>query len=186
MSKNYKQKVMQVILIIISKYIFNLDLRYLYCRYTLLFTEKLGEKATIDIHNALIFYNYKDCNKKIDQVCLGLFLTNGLVDDLLDVIDPIFGLLVCRSFTHIVVLIPRVLMEDFHFSIGHFFRVFDTDKAVALFFNSRTVKKSTNTQEAGLFDHYYINFFKKPFCNTRIKRCIDASVKINMNTEKAS
>ena len=64
MSKNYKQKIMQVILIIISKYIFNLDLRYLYCRYTFLFTEKLSEKQTIYIYNALIFYNYKYDNKK--------------------------------------------------------------------------------------------------------------------------
>ena len=73
MSKNYKQKITQVILIIISKYIFNLDLRYLYSRYTFLFTEKLSEKQTTDIYNALIFYNYKYDNKKIDQVYLGLF-----------------------------------------------------------------------------------------------------------------
>ena len=141
---------MQVILIIISKYIFNLDLRYLYCRYTLLFTEKLGEKATIDIHNALIFYNYKDCNKKIDQVCLGLFLTNGLVDDLLDVIHPISSLLVCCRLTHIVVLIPRVLMENFHFSIGHLFAIFHTDKATTLVFDLGSVKEAAYTEESGL------------------------------------
>lgn len=60
----------------------------------------------MDIYNALFFYNYKYDNKKIDQMYFGLFLTHGLVDDLLDAIDPVFGLLVCRSFTHIVVLIP--------------------------------------------------------------------------------
>ena len=64
---------MQVILIIISKYIFNLDLRYLYSRYTFLFTEKLSEKQTTDIYNPLIFYNYKYDNKKIDHVYFGLF-----------------------------------------------------------------------------------------------------------------
>ena len=73
MSKNYKQKITQVILIIISKYNFNLDLRYLYSRYTFLFTEKLSEKQTTDIYNALIFYNYKYDNKKIDHVYFGLF-----------------------------------------------------------------------------------------------------------------
>ncbi len=60
----------------------------------------------MDIYNALFFYNYKYDNKKIDQMYFDLFLTHGLVDDLLDAIDPVFGLLVCRSFTHIVVLIP--------------------------------------------------------------------------------
>ena len=144
---------MQVILIIISKYIFNLDLRYLYCRYTFLFTEKLSEKQTIYIYNALIFYNYKDSNKKIDHVYFGLFLTHGFVEDLLDVIDPVFGLLVCCRFTHIVVLIPRVLMENFHFSIGHLFSVFYTDKAVTLVFNLSSVEETTNTEESGLFGH---------------------------------
>lgn len=167
---------MQVILIIISKYIFNLDLRYLYCRYKFLFTEKLSEKQTIDIYNALIFYNYKYDNKKIDQVNFGLFLTHGLVDDLLDVIDPVFGLLVCRSFTHIVVLIPRVLMENFHFSIGHFFRVFNAYKAVALVFNLSSIEETTNTEESRLFSHFYINFFKS-FFNMGIKRFICWSVK---------
>lgn len=98
--------------------------------------------------------------KKIDQVNFDLFLTYGLVDDLLDVIHPVFGLLVCCSFTHIVILIPRVLMENFHFSIGHFFRVFDTDKAVALVFDLSSIEETTNTEESGLFRHYYINFFK--------------------------
>ena len=144
---------MQVILIIISKYIFNLDLRYLYCRYTFLFTEKLSEKQTMDIYNALFFYNYKYDNKKIDQVYFGLFLTHGLIDDLLDVIDPVFGLLVCRSFTHIVVLIPWVLMKNFHFSIGHFFRVFNAYKAATLVFDLRSVEETTNTEETGLFGH---------------------------------
>ena len=126
---------MQVILIIISKYIFNLDLRYLYCRYKFLFTEKLSEKQTTDIHNALIFYNYKDSNKKIDQVYFGLFLTHGLIDALLDVIHPVFGLLVCCRFTNIIVMIPRIWMEDFTFSISHLFAIFDTDKTVALVFD---------------------------------------------------
>lgn len=141
---------MQVILIIISKYIFNLDLRYLYCRYTFPFTEKLSEKQTIDIYNALIFYNYKYDNKKIDQVCLGLLLTHKSIDDLLDVIHPVFGLLVCRSFTHIVVLIPRVLMENFHFSVGHLFTIFHTDKAIALVFDLSSIEETTNTEESGL------------------------------------
>ena len=158
MSKNYKQKITQVILIIISKYIFNLDLRYLYCRYTFLFTGKLGEKQTIDIYNALIFYNYKDSNKKIDQVYFGLFLTHSLVEKLLDVIDPVFGLLICRSFTHIVVLIPRVLMENLHFSVGHLFTIFHTDKAITLVFDLGSVEETTYTEESGLFGHYYINF----------------------------
>ena len=142
-----------MILIIISKYIFNLDLRYLYCRYKFLFTEKLSEKQTIDIYNALIFYNYKYDNKKIDQVNFGLFLTHGLIDDLLDVIDPIFGLLVCCRFTRIVVLIPRILMENFHFSVGHLFTIFHTDKAVALVFDLGSVEEPTDTEEAGLFGH---------------------------------
>ena len=77
--------------------------------------------------------------KKIDQVYFGLFLTHGPVDDLLDVIDPVFGLLVCCRFTDIVILIPRVLMENFHFSIGYFFRVFDTDEAVTLVFDLGSV-----------------------------------------------
>lgn len=165
-----------MILIIISKYIFNLDLRYLYCRYTFLFTEKLGEKQTIDIYNALIFYNYKYDNKKIDQVYFGLFLTHGLVEDLLDVIHPVFGLLVCCRFTHIVVLIPRVLMENFHFSIGHFFRVFNTDKAIALVFDLSSIEETTYTEESGLFSHFYINFFKS-FFNMGIKRFISRTVK---------
>ena len=142
-----------MILIIISKYIFNLDLRYLYCRYTFFFTEKLSEKQTIDIYNALIFYNYKYDNKKIDQVYFGLFLTHGLVDDLLDVIDPVFGLLVCCRFTDIVILIPCILMEDFFFAVSHLFTIFDTDKAVALVFDLGSVKETTNTEEAGLFGH---------------------------------
>ena len=150
---------MQVILIIISKYIFNLDLRYLYCRYTFLFTEKLNKKQTMDIYNALFFYNYKYYNKKIDQVYLGLFLTHGFVEDLLDVIDPVFGLLVCCRFTHIVVLIPRVLMENFHFSVGHLFAIFHTDKAVTLVFNLRSVEETTNTEEAGLFGHFTLTTF---------------------------
>ena len=159
MSKNYKQKITQVIVIIISKYIFNLDLRYLYCRYTFLFTEKLSEKQTIYIYNALIFYNYKDSNKKIDHVYFGLFLTHGLVTDLLDVIHPVFGLLGCCRFTDIVVLIPRVLMEDFHFSIGHLFAIFHTDKAFALVFDLGSVEETTNTEESGLFSHLCTSTF---------------------------
>ena len=148
-----------MILIIISKYIFNLDLRYLYCRYTFLFTEKLSEKQTIAIYNALIFYNYKDSNKKIDHVYFGLFLTHGLVTDLLDVIHPVFGLLGCCRFTDIVVLIPRVLMEDFHFSIGHLFAIFHTDKAFALVFDLGSVEETTNTEESGLFSHLCTSTF---------------------------
>lgn len=165
-----------MILIIISKYIFNLDLTYLYCRYTFLFTEKLSEKQTIAIYNALIFYNYKYDNKKIDQVYLGLFLAHGLVDDLLNVIHPVFGLLVCCRFTDIVVMIPRVLMENFHFSVGHLFTIFHTDKTVTLVFDLSSIKETTNTEESGLFSHYYINFFKS-FNNSRIKRFIRWSVK---------
>ena len=159
MSKNYKQKITQVILIIISKYIFNLDLRYLYCRYTYLFTEKLSEKQTVAIYNALIFYNYKYSNKKIDHVYFGLFLTHGLIDDLLDVIDPIFGLLVCCRFTDIVVLIPRILMENFHFSVGHLFTIFHTDKAITLVFDLSSVEETTNTEESGLFCHLFTSTF---------------------------
>ncbi len=144
---------MQVILIIISEYIFNLDLRYLYCRYTFLFTEKLGKKQTTDIYNALIFYNYKYDNKKIDHVYFGLFLTHGLVEDLLNVIHPVFGLLVCCRFTDIVVLIPRILMENFHFSVGHLFAIFHTNKAIALIFNLSSVEETTNTEESRLFRH---------------------------------
>ena len=91
--------------------------------------------------------------KKIDHVYFGLFLAHGLVDDLLDVIDPVFSLLVCCRFTHIVVLIPRVLMENFHFSISHVFRVFDTDEATALVFDLGSVEDTTNAEEAGLFGH---------------------------------
>ncbi len=156
MSKNYKQKITQVILIIISKYIFNLDLRYLYCRYKFLFTEKLSEKQTIDIYNALIFYNYKDSNKKIDQVYFGLLLTHGHVDDLLDVIDPIMSLLICCCFTDIVVMIPRILMENLHFSVSHLFAIFDTDKAVALVFDLGSIQEATDTEEAGLFGHNFL------------------------------
>ena len=165
-----------MILIIISKYIFNLDLRYLYCRYKFFFTEKLSEKQTIDIYNALIFYNYKYDNKKIDQVYFGLFLTHGLIDDLLDVIDPIFGLLVCCRFTRIVVLIPRILMENFHFSVGHLFTIFHTDKTVTLVFDLGSVEETTYTEESGLFGHGYINFFKS-FNNSWIKRFIRQTVK---------
>ena len=82
-----------------------------------------------------------------------LFLAHGLVDDLLDVIDPISCLLVCRSFTNIIVMIPRVLMEDFHFSVGHLFTIFHTDKAVALVFDLGSVEEPTDTEEAGLFGH---------------------------------
>ena len=91
--------------------------------------------------------------KKIDHVYFGLFLAHGLVDDLLDVIEPVFSLLVCCRFTHIVVLIPRVLMENFHFSISHVFRVFDTDEATALVFDLRSIEETTNTEESGLFGH---------------------------------
>ena len=102
--------------------------------------------------------------KKIDHVYFGLFLAHGLVDDLLDVIDPVFSLLVCCRFTHIVVLIPRVLMENFHFSIGHFFRVFNTDEAATLVFDLSSVEETTNTEETGLFRHFNIlnKFNDKP------------------------
>ena len=92
--------------------------------------------------------------KKIDHVYFGLFLAHGLVDDLLDVIDPVFGLLVCCRFTHIVVLIPRVLMENFHFSVGHLFAIFHTDKAITLVFDLGSVEETTNTEESGLFGHW--------------------------------
>jgi len=49
-------------------------------------------------------------------------------------------------------------MENFHFSIDHFFRVFNTDKAIALVFDLRSVKETANTEETGLFGHFYINF----------------------------
>lgn len=140
------------------------------------FHRKLSEKQTIDIYNALIFYNYKYDNKKIDQVNFGLFLTHGLVDDLLDVIHPVFGLLVCCRFTHVVVLIPRVLMENFHFSIGHLFSIFHTDKAITLVFDLGPVEEATYTEESGLFGHGYINFFKS-FNNSWIKRFIRQTVK---------
>lgn len=107
------------------------------------------------------------------------FLTHKLVTDLLDVIDPVFGLLVCCRFTNILVLIPRVLMENFHFSVGHFFSVFDTDKAIALVFDLSSIKETTYTEESGLFSHYYINFFKS-FNNSWIKRFIRWSVKLKL------
>ena len=91
--------------------------------------------------------------KKIDHVYFGLFLAHGLVDDLLDVIDPVFSLLVCCRFTHIVVLIPRVLMENFHFSVGHLFTIFHTDKAVTLVFNLSSVEEAAYTEESRLFGH---------------------------------
>ena len=76
-----------------------------------------------------------------------------------NVIDPVFGLLVCCRFTHIVVLIPRVLMENFHFSVGHLFGIFHTDKAVTLVFNLSSVEETTNTEEAGLFGHFTLTTF---------------------------
>jgi len=50
-------------------------------------------------------------------------------------------------------MIPRVLMEDFHFSVGHLFTIFHTDKAVALVFDLGSVEEPTDTEEAGLFGH---------------------------------
>jgi len=47
-------------------------------------------------------------------------------------------------------MIPRILMENFHFSIGHFFRVFDTLKTVALVFDLSSVEETANTEESGL------------------------------------
>ena len=97
--------------------------------------------------------------KKIDHVYFGLFLAHGLVDDLLDVIDPVFGLLVCCRFTHIVILIPRVLMENFHFSVGHLFGIFNTGEVITLVFDLRSVEETTNTEEAGLFGHFTLTTF---------------------------
>ena len=71
----------------------------------------------------------------------------------LNVINPIPSLLVGCRFTHIVVMVPRVLMKNFHFSVGHLFTIFHTDKAVALVFDLGSVEEPTDTEEAGLFGH---------------------------------
>ncbi len=52
-----------------------------------------------------------------------------------NIINPIVCLLVCRSFTNIVVMIPSILMEDFLFIVSYLFTIFDTDKAVTLVFD---------------------------------------------------
>ncbi len=70
-----------------------------------------------------------------------------------NIINPIFGLLVCRSFTNIVVMIPSILMEDFLFIVSYLFTIFDTDKAVTLVFDLGSVKEATDTEETGLFGH---------------------------------
>lgn len=115
------------------------------------------------------FIIIKIATKKIDQVYFGLFLTHGLVEDLLDVINPIPSLLLCCRFTHIVVMVPCVLMEDFHFSIGHLFAIFHTDKAIALVFNLSSVKEATNAEKTGLFGHS-INQLTIKYYLIRIKR----------------
>jgi len=77
----------------------------------------------------------------------------------LDVIYPVSGSLICRGFTHIVVVIPSIWMENFFFMVGHIFRLFDTDKAIALVFDLGSVKETANTQEAGLFGHLFTSTF---------------------------
>ncbi|OBX27496.1 hypothetical protein A9J31_09685 [Acinetobacter gandensis] len=50
-------------------------------------------------------------------------------------------------------------MEDFLFMVIHLFTIFDSDKAVTLVFDLGSVEEATNTEEAGLFCHYYVNLF---------------------------
>ena len=70
-----------------------------------------------------------------------------------NIINPIFGLLVSRSFTDIIVVIPSVLVKDFLFMVSHVFSIFDTDKTVALVFDLSSIEETTDTEEAGLFGH---------------------------------
>lgn len=68
-----------------------------------------------------------------------------------NIINPVFGLLVCGGFTDIVIVIPSILMEDFFFMVSHLFTIFDTDKTVALVFDLGSIEEPTNTEESGLF-----------------------------------
>lgn len=52
-------------------------------------------------------------------------------------------------------------MENFHFSIGHLFAIFHTDKAIALVFDLSSIEETTNTEEAGLFYHIMIQNYKQ-------------------------
>ncbi|OIJ38856.1 hypothetical protein BK820_02770 [Acinetobacter sp. LCT-H3] len=70
-----------------------------------------------------------------------------------NIIDPVARLLVCDTFTDIIIMIPSVLMEDFLFIISHVFTIFDTDKTVALVFDLGSIEEPTNTEESGLFGH---------------------------------
>jgi hypothetical protein len=69
-------------------------------------------------------------------------------------------------------------MENFHFSISDRLSIFDTDKAITLVFNSRTVKKSTYAEESGLFSHLFTSTLKK-LNQIMIKQFIKTAVKLS-------
>lgn len=93
-------------------------------------------------------------------------------------INPFFGLLIRHVFTNIVVMIPLVLMEDIHFSIVNWLSIFGTGKAVPLIFNLSSIKETTNTEESGLFCHYYFNLLNH-LLMWGIKRFIGLDVKLS-------
>lgn len=93
----------------------------------------------------------------------------------LDVINPVSCLLIGCRFADVVILMPRVLMENFLFVVAYLFAIFNTDKAVTLVFNSRTVKKATYAEESRLFRHFQTNLFKS-FNNAWIKPIIILSI----------
>src|SRR5690606_22461421 len=74
-----------------------------------------------------------------------------------NIINPVVRLLICSAFTDVIIMIPSVWMENFFFIVSHIFRLFDTDKAIALVFNLGSIKETANTEETGLFCHCYIN-----------------------------
>ncbi len=68
-----------------------------------------------------------------------------------NIINPVACLLVSRSFTNIIIMIPSILMEDFLFMVSHLFTIFDADKAIALVFNLSSIEETTNAEESRLF-----------------------------------
>ena len=75
-----------------------------------------------------------------------------------NIVNPVARLLICGAFTDIIIMIPSVWMENFFFIVSQIFRLFDADKTVALVFDLRSIEETTNTEESGLFCHFYINF----------------------------
>lgn len=71
-----------------------------------------------------------------------------------NIIDPVFRLLVCDTFTDIIIMIPSILMEDFFFGVHYLFTIFNADEVVTLVFDLSSIEETTNTEEAGLFRHY--------------------------------